>query len=972
MFSKNKKIIFSLVVLLCFVSIFLFVRPANAAGQNVVLEKVLEYVVQPIIKVFVLLFGELLIACMKLLIFICKFNKFIDFPFVVQGWKMLRDVVNMFFIVGLLFIAFTTVLGIRKYEWTKMLFRLLFMAILVNFSRTILGLIIDAFQVIMLTFVNAVKDIAEGNLFTILNLSKLGQFSSTSATLTTPQGVDAVNVTASMVFSLIFIIISLVVILIFCIILAFRIVVLWLLIVASPVAFFAWVFEGAIGPIGSLSTQFWKYLWQYLSVGPVLAFFLWLSFSTLSTMNDSLGLTELTKNTSTNPSVGLGKAGEFSFIAGYLFSILTLIGGLIVTSQFSVMGASYAKGATDWMKKQTQSRIEGYARRAGAAAAGAGAFLAKAPVRAVKPLSAGVAKGLSERLQAGKFTQALTSAGRERLGKTWSAAAESLVRGGRKGTVYKRETEKAIAQEMREKVRTDIDFNNIDVVNRELASELKKSPRMRNNSYMEALYTAKADMGKLEDDDVKAMKEPGGFLAKKGRLERKLFLEDMEDRFQKKNGWRKSFSDYYDNPFTNQIEDFSEISQKADMTFAKIKSQTGEDLSQIPFSAITKKDKTTGLFKLDRNAEFNKLDAGKRAALEKLEADSAGKGFDSDFYNIARSGEILTKRQDEVRKSIASADQKQANLIAENIDWANPGVSPETSVAESQGMTAQRNYYGKFTQLARDNIAARKTAEYLRGEERADFIMSNKDKFSPKLLQKSGESKQDYIKRIDGYYKESDRAHDNYTEEQHQAELDAYISATTSYDADGRVIAPGKTNKVIEEKLMASRSGPAARPATHEEQSGPAARPPLATYKEQLEEIDEINKARSGPTDPTFAARWENNATNLIKAYNLPTQTVNLTINVRDQMDNALRGFDAMTANEQRKAMMYLRIAIDNYTEDLKKAGLKVDTEKINSLIKDLKQASKGDAAEMKRQIKNVRDQITAFDHIPALRPPAV
>ena len=82
----------------------------------------------------------------------------------------------MFFVVILLLIAFGTILGIEQYEWKKLLIKFVFAAILVNFSRVIAALIIDAAQVVMITFLNGVAATAGGNLINAFKLDKLLSF----------------------------------------------------------------------------------------------------------------------------------------------------------------------------------------------------------------------------------------------------------------------------------------------------------------------------------------------------------------------------------------------------------------------------------------------------------------------------------------------------------------------------------------------------------------------------------------------------------------------------------------------------------------------------------------------------------------------------------------------------------------------------------------------------------------------------
>ena len=50
------------------------------------------------------------------------------------------------------------------------------MAVLINFSKTICGLLIDAAQIIMLTFVGAFSNIGEGSMVDLLGISGGGNY----------------------------------------------------------------------------------------------------------------------------------------------------------------------------------------------------------------------------------------------------------------------------------------------------------------------------------------------------------------------------------------------------------------------------------------------------------------------------------------------------------------------------------------------------------------------------------------------------------------------------------------------------------------------------------------------------------------------------------------------------------------------------------------------------------------------------
>ena len=116
------------------------------------------------------LFLKLSIFVLKFIIEIGGYNGYINAPAVEVGWVMVRDLANMFFVVALLLIAFGTILGLEQYEWKKLMVKLFFAAILVNFSRVICGIMIDAAQVVMMTFINGVVATAGGNLINAFNL----------------------------------------------------------------------------------------------------------------------------------------------------------------------------------------------------------------------------------------------------------------------------------------------------------------------------------------------------------------------------------------------------------------------------------------------------------------------------------------------------------------------------------------------------------------------------------------------------------------------------------------------------------------------------------------------------------------------------------------------------------------------------------------------------------------------------------
>ena len=108
-------------------------------------------------------FIAIAIFFLKWFIQLAGYNGYMDAQIVNLGWVMVRDLANMFFVVALLVIAFGTILGLDQYEWKKSMVQLILMAIFINFSKLICGIIIDASYVFTMTFLNAVVAVAGGN-----------------------------------------------------------------------------------------------------------------------------------------------------------------------------------------------------------------------------------------------------------------------------------------------------------------------------------------------------------------------------------------------------------------------------------------------------------------------------------------------------------------------------------------------------------------------------------------------------------------------------------------------------------------------------------------------------------------------------------------------------------------------------------------------------------------------------------------
>lgn len=213
---------------------------------------------------------------------------FVNVPAVATSWKLVRDVCNVFFAMILVIIALCTVLKIEAYSWKQLLPRLVLMAVLINFSRSIAGVFTDFATVVMATFgggfSSGVSNAAghPGIASTLLGAFQVFELSAIFPSVTDESSLADIGATVGfgdLFFAYflagLFAWIALTVIVMFTVMLMFRIVMLWFLIVLSPIAYLARVL-----PVSQrYSSQWWEMFGRYVASGPLIAFFMWLSLS---------------------------------------------------------------------------------------------------------------------------------------------------------------------------------------------------------------------------------------------------------------------------------------------------------------------------------------------------------------------------------------------------------------------------------------------------------------------------------------------------------------------------------------------------------------------------------------------------------------------------------------------------------------------------------------------------------------------
>lgn len=375
------------------VSVLLFVASPVYAKQGIT-EKVILFLADLGLTVAVLI-SRLIVVVIQVLLPIMMYNNFSTSAVVSSGWAIVRDTVNMFFVIVLIAIAFGTIFGNSRFQWQQQITKMMIFAIVINFSKTLCGLMIDFGQVVMLTFANAIREVAAGNFVQLFGLGDMYSLSQSSsifqngASNSGAEGAKAFDWFCASIASVFMALIVLATMLMLLAILVYRTVMLWVLIVISPLAWFTGGVGKLVRSAAGVYSDWWGKFICLISIGPVLTFFLWLTLVVAGAGNVADGF---------NADGSAGTAGgmlttifEMDKLISFVIAIAMLYAGFQAAQSacksVSALGGMMAGGPTGSIGARAMKSVAGTAVRVGARGARmtgrVGAKLAKPATREI-------------------------------------------------------------------------------------------------------------------------------------------------------------------------------------------------------------------------------------------------------------------------------------------------------------------------------------------------------------------------------------------------------------------------------------------------------------------------------------------------------------------------------------------------------------------------------------------------------------
>ena len=364
------------------------------------------------------------------------------------GWEITRQMANLFVIFFLIVFSFMSLLNIDdKWQIQKLVPRLIILAILINFTKVIAGVVVDGSQILMNFFISggSGQQLSNAPLGLVQNM-RIADLFSPSTGFFQSFGVVEGSLQASFyrfasaVFQIIFQTLTTWVFGILAVLFVMRVIAIWVLVILAPIAF---LFGMLPGQASSQLTKWWTYLVQWAFVGSFAMFFVFLASVLAKELSDAGSI--LTPAFTPPAGYQVEQFKQTAFVGDLApfmiyITILVFLGiGYNIAKNTSAVGAD---SVVKWVSGQQEKLARGYANLLGKGAKGLlkygrGAAGGLAVSSGAAEAAVGIAQqlGAPGRYVAQKLAKQITKADDgikefEKTMKYMSAAAKKKIAGG--------------------------------------------------------------------------------------------------------------------------------------------------------------------------------------------------------------------------------------------------------------------------------------------------------------------------------------------------------------------------------------------------------------------------------------------------------------------------------------------------------------------------------------------------------------
>jgi hypothetical protein len=286
-----------------------------------------------------------------------------NMPIVDTGWRIFRDLANIFFIFLLVSMSIGTILGLSNWNTKKMLASLIFAAVIINFSLFITQVIVDASNIVTIHFYELINpptannaSWADSGLSDVfmnglkIQTTYLAGSNAASASVGAQivqqddAGLNFWNIIMVSTFGSILIIVAAFVFFAAAIMLITRLLILMMLMVLSPIAYIGAIIPG----LSSAKSRWWSEFWHQIFFAPI---YMILSYIVVAAINTKAFQDFVAKGSFSEAFSGQS-GSSVAIIFSYIMLIMLMLATLKVASSMGAYGAgsmnNFGKSIRKW------------------------------------------------------------------------------------------------------------------------------------------------------------------------------------------------------------------------------------------------------------------------------------------------------------------------------------------------------------------------------------------------------------------------------------------------------------------------------------------------------------------------------------------------------------------------------------------------------------------------------------------------
>ncbi|MEK7593430.1 MAG: hypothetical protein AAB464_01815, partial [Patescibacteria group bacterium] len=352
---KNKKIVLGVLLIAIIIFEVQSVAAQSVEGAADVIGGVSISPVTGPVAILLFILNYILASIITLIAYLANTtiyfgNNILKVPAVMAGWEAMLNITNLGFVLGIIVIAFATILRMESYGMKQILWKLVVAALLINFSLVIAGAFLSVSKLSTDIFYNSITKNGQYSMGDVLGtlaqpqkaikpvnkgwFEKIYEKAKAAVSMLTFSG--ALKIIIGLIFQALMSFIIILTFLTLIVMLLIRAIVLIFLLILSPIVWLLWIFPA--------TEKYWRQWWsefiRWNVFAPAVMFFIYLAVLTRNNI-EGVFTSEMTSSAeeALKNTVPLSE-GMWGEMMNNIVILSLLIGGIYVANKFGIAGGS--------------------------------------------------------------------------------------------------------------------------------------------------------------------------------------------------------------------------------------------------------------------------------------------------------------------------------------------------------------------------------------------------------------------------------------------------------------------------------------------------------------------------------------------------------------------------------------------------------------------------------------------------------